>query len=98
MTCQARSHKRGISPCGKKSDTVRRVQAAPGLWIHVKLCHFHQHHWDEGLQWGGPLVVQEAPCQTTELKKEVARLKSKYEERCWCSVNIPATCGHKRSL
>ena len=32
------------------------------------------------------------------LKKEVARLKSKYEERCWCSVRIPATCGHKALL
>ena len=32
------------------------------------------------------------------LKKEVARPKSKYEERCWCSCVIPARCGHKGLL
>jgi hypothetical protein len=30
------------------------------------------------------------------LKKEIAHLKWKYEERCWCSANVPATCGHHK--
>lgn len=60
--CMARSFKRCSPVCGEPTDTTRKVQAAPGLWIHVKLCHFHQHHWDEGEQWGGPNVLRETPC------------------------------------
>jgi len=33
-----------------------------------------------------------------QLEQEVKRLRSKYEERCWCSVRVPATCAHKRWL
>lgn len=59
--CQARLRKRGPI-CGQPSDTVRKVQAAPGLWIHVRLCHRHQHIWDEALDWGGPEPIREQPC------------------------------------
>jgi hypothetical protein len=59
--CEARSHKRSTPTCGKPGDTVRRIQAAPGLWIHIDLCHAHQHVWDEAWDWGGPDVKREDP-------------------------------------
>ena len=55
----------------------------PSTWIFVRL----------------PLAEDGVELEeVAQLKKEVARLKSKYEERCWCSVTIPATCGHKQLL
>ena len=36
--------------------------------------------------------------QKEALQREVKRLKSKYEERCWCSARIPSGCGHKSAL
>lgn len=60
--CLARAYRRRGGICGDPSDTIRKVQAAPGLWIHVPLCHPHQHVWDEAQDWGGPDVVRETPC------------------------------------
>ncbi len=60
--CRARAFRRGAKPCGEPSDTTRTFQAAPGLWIQVPLCHFHQHVWDEGGQFKGPVVHREPPC------------------------------------
>ena len=60
--CVARAYKRKSDVCGAPADTVRRVQAAPGLWVHVSLCHLHQHIWDEGSKWGGPDILRESTC------------------------------------
>jgi len=60
--CQARTYRRRGDICGEPSDTTRKVQAAPGLWIHVRLCHYHQHVWDEAQDWGGPEVEREERC------------------------------------
>ena len=42
--------------------------------------------------------ISELEAQITQLEKEISRLKSKYEERRWCSVAIPPRCGHKRVI
>ena len=60
--CEARHYRRKGNVCGKPSDTTRKVQAAPGLWIHVRLCHQHQHVWDEAQEWGGAEPIGEKPC------------------------------------
>jgi len=60
--CIARTKKRQSKICGEESDTTRKVQAAPGLWIHAPLCHYHQHIWDEALDWGGAVLYREMLC------------------------------------
>jgi hypothetical protein len=32
------------------------------------------------------------------LFQEIERLRKKYEERCWCSAEMPNVCGHKENL
>ncbi len=61
--CWARTYRRGSKPCGEPSDTTRAFQAAPGLWIQVPLCHYHQHILDEGSRFEGPTVHREPPCE-----------------------------------
>lgn len=60
--CAARAYRRLCDPCGEPADTIRRVQAAPGLWVHAPVCHYHQHLWDEAGEWGGAIVYREDPC------------------------------------
>jgi len=62
IRCLARNHRRQSPPCGEPSDTVRKFQAAPGLWVHVPLCHAHQHVWDEAGDFQGREVFRELPC------------------------------------
>lgn len=57
--CDARMPKRRTKPCGEESRTSRVIQAAPGLWIHVNLCHFHQAIWDQAVNWKERRVVRE---------------------------------------
>jgi len=64
--CEARGRKRKIANrrggkirCDRPADTIRRIEGAPGLWIHVPLCHEHQHIWDEAGRWGGALLYRE---------------------------------------
>lgn len=65
------------------ASVFRDLNNRPSTWIFVRL----------------PLTEDRADLEeVAQLKKEVARLKSKYEERCWCSVNIPSRCGHKGML
>lgn len=68
--CQARHYRRKGDICGKPSDTTRKVQAAPGLWVHVRLCHHHQHVWDEAQEWGGAEPIREKPCGPTSACRE----------------------------
>ena len=58
-TCLARKRKRHIKPCGVVADTIRRIEAAPSIWIHVPLCHEHQHVWDIAGEWGGAVIYRE---------------------------------------
>lgn len=60
--CQARAYRRRGDICSEPSDTTRKVQGAPGLWVHIRLCHLHQHIWDEATEWGGPEVIREESC------------------------------------
>ena len=64
--CQARGKKRkrlggrgGRIRCDREADTIRRIEAAPGFWVHVELCHDHQYIWDEAGKWGGAILYRE---------------------------------------
>ena len=75
VPCQARTYRRKGDICGEPTDTTRKVQAAPGLWIHVRLCHYHQHIWDEGQAWGGPDIVEEPLCYLGPECRYIERLR-----------------------
>lgn len=61
--CVARSRRRA-KPCGRPADTTRKIHAAPGIWVHLSLCHEHQHIWDSAKDdWGcDPYIVREPEC------------------------------------
>ena len=44
------------------------------------------------------IVMKKLVADSDALGAEVSRLRSKYEERCWCSINTPSLCGHKGAL
>jgi len=67
VKCLARSNRRQSPPCGEPADTVRKFQAAPGLWVHVPLCHEHQHVWDEAEDFTGREVFREPPCKREDI-------------------------------
>lgn len=60
--CQAQTCKRKGPTCGEPTDGNRFIHAAPGVWIQIPLCHFHQHVWDEGRDWSGPQLFRKTPC------------------------------------
>jgi hypothetical protein len=60
--CEARQKRKGHRPCGLPANTVRVYEAAPGMWLHVVLCHRHGYVWDQAEAWGGGIPYRESAC------------------------------------
>ncbi len=62
LPCEARQKRKGQPVCGKGAITVRTFEAAPGMWVHIVLCHRHAYVWDQCEDWGGGIAYREKIC------------------------------------
>ena len=70
LPCEARRKRKGQPVCGRGAATVRNFEAAPGMWVHVILCHRHGYVWDQAGDWGGGVPYRELACRGTCPKGE----------------------------
>lgn len=71
----------------------RDINNRPSTWIFVRIPLADEQ--SEELT-DAQDEIAELTDEIELLKKEVARLKWRYQERCWCSSKIPASCGHHK--
>lgn len=87
LPCEARRKRKGQPICGKTAGTIRVYEAAPGMWLHVILCHRHGYVWDQAEAWGGGIPYREPACKGGCPKGECRGEDDEGRKHLWFTEN-----------